>query len=110
MDPLPSNKPLEQQQQPTNNNKPSDPPPKSLDQHKSLPHTPKSPYVTDAVKAPSAVELLQRLRGLDPWQKNKGILFLIYQKVRKKIRIIIIIPDDIQKNVNRIYLGVWTLK
>nr|CAD2140994.1 unnamed protein product [Meloidogyne enterolobii] len=66
LDPPPSNKPLEQQQQPTNNNKPLDPPPKSLDQHKSLPHTPKSPYVTDAVKAPSAVELLQRLRGLDP--------------------------------------------
>uniref|UniRef100_A0A915LEY4 Uncharacterized protein n=1 Tax=Meloidogyne javanica TaxID=6303 RepID=A0A915LEY4_MELJA len=67
LDPPPPNKPLEQQQQQlTNNNKPLDPPSKSLDQHKSLPHTPKSPYVADAVKAPSAVELLQRLRGLDP--------------------------------------------
>uniref|UniRef100_A0A915NHS5 RNA helicase n=1 Tax=Meloidogyne floridensis TaxID=298350 RepID=A0A915NHS5_9BILA len=66
LDPPPQNKPLEQQQT-ANNNKPLDPPSKSLDQHKSLPHTPKSPYVADAVKAPSAVELLQRLRGLDPF-------------------------------------------
>lgn len=40
-------------------------PPKSLDQHKSS-NTPKSPHVVDALKAPSAIELLQRLRGLDP--------------------------------------------